>query len=38
MDDKCIDIEFDGDEVIEIACSYPDIKTAMKALNEGLDD
>ena len=38
MEDGCIDIEFDGNDLIEIACSYPDIKTAMKALNEGLDN
>lgn len=28
------DIVFDDDERIEIACSFPNIKTAIKALHE----
>ena len=34
IDTDIEDIIFDGDERIEIACSYPDMKTAIKALDE----
>lgn len=35
--DDVVDIVFDGDEKIEIACSYPDIETAIEALHESAD-
>lgn len=31
------DIIFDDGEKIEIACSYPDVETAIKALHESAD-
>ena len=34
VDTDIEDIIFDGDEPIEIVCSYPDMKTAIKALDE----
>ena len=32
--DTIEDIVFDGNERIEIACSYPDAETAIKALDD----
>ena len=32
------DIVFDDGERIEIACSYPDAETAIKALHKFVDD
>ncbi len=31
------DIVFDDNEKIEIACSYPDVETAIKALHESVE-
>ena len=31
------DIVFDDGEKIEIACSFPDVETAIKALHESVD-